>query len=137
MGAINFNVEIKCPSTLESLPFLDQICKQATQYLQDEQQTKICFAIHEGLINAIECSKEMKDLKFCLQKVGDFLEIDIINYGEEIPQTVIERDSSLSLEDVLWEEQGRGLLIINTVADEWSLCRDEEGRNILKIRIAG
>lgn len=137
MGAIDFNVEINCPSTSESLPFLDRICKQALQYLQDEEQTKVSFAIHEGLINAIQCSKESADLKFSIQKTDDILEIEIINLGPEVPRSIIEKVSSLSFEDVLWEDHGRGLLIINTVADEWSLSRDNEGRNILKIRMAG
>lgn len=129
-------VEIEFLPTTESLPILHHISSEALQNLKEEDRIKKCFAINEGLINAIKYT-ERKDspITFSIMKKEGYIEFVIKNYGAEISKRHLEKLSTLAFEDVLWEESGRGFLIINEIADEWSLSRDEYGRNILKIRM--
>lgn len=129
-------VEIEFLPTTESLPILHHISSEALQNLKEEDRIKKCFAINEGLINAIKYT-ERKDspITLSIMKKEGYIEFVIKNYGAEISKSHLEKLSTLAFEDVLWEESGRGFLIINEIADEWSLSRDEYGRNILKIRM--
>jgi anti-sigma regulatory factor (Ser/Thr protein kinase) len=131
-----FNLQVDCPPTTASLPILHQLSKEALQNFQQEDQIKKCFAINEGLINAIKYSdRKDSSLTFCIKKTKDYTEFIIKNYGAEISDIVYNSIPTKTFDDVLWEENGRGFLIINEIADEWSLSRDEFGRNILKIRM--
>jgi len=134
----NFNVEVDCPTTTALLPFLQKLSREALQHLHEEEQARICFAINEGLINAIKYSIGADTtMRFAINKNDQYTEFIIKNYGAEISDIVFENTTTRSFDDVLWDEHGRGLLIINEIADEWSFSRDELGRNILKIRMAG
>lgn len=131
-------VEVDCPSTTESLPILHHLSREALQNLEEEDRIKKCFAINEGLINAIKyCDRTDSSISFSIIKTEEYTDFIIKNYGEQISDIVFDNLSFQTFDDVLWEESGRGLLIINEIADEWSFSRDEEGRNILKIRMAG
>ncbi|KEF40008.1 anti-sigma regulatory factor (Ser/Thr protein kinase) [Schinkia azotoformans MEV2011] len=129
-------IEVDCPSTSTSLPILHHLSREALQNLEEEDQIKKCFAINEGLINAIQYSDRTNaSISFSIIKTEEYTDFIIKNYGAQISDIVLDNLSTQTFDDVLWEESGRGLLIINEIADEWSFSRDEQGRNILKIRM--
>ncbi|HHY71714.1 MAG TPA: ATP-binding protein [Bacillus bacterium] len=135
MGIQNFNLMVDCPSMNTYLPFLQKLSREALQHLEEDVQTKICFAVNEGLINALRYSDDEANMTFAINKNNDYIEFIIKNYGEEISNLVLEDITSRSFDDILWEENGRGFLIINEIIDEWSFCRDEKGRNVLNMKM--
>lgn len=133
---IQLMVEVDCPSTTASLPILQHLSREALQNLEEDDRIKKCFAINEGLINAIKyCDRNDASISFSIVKTEEYTDFIIKNYGAQISNIVFDNLSTQTFDNVLWEESGRGLLIINEIADEWSFNRDEQGRNILKIRM--
>ncbi|HHY74467.1 MAG TPA: hypothetical protein GX497_14825 [Bacillus bacterium] len=131
----NFTMSMECPPVASFLPLLLKISREVMQHLQADMQTRLCFAVNEGLIHAIKYSNDNEmnmTLKFNMN--NDYIEFTIKYYGIEIPTIVFDGITSHLFDGKLWDEYGKWLLVISEIADEWSFKRDEQGRNILKMK---
>ncbi|WP_282937189.1 ATP-binding protein [Paenibacillus sp. RC67] len=145
---------------LESYPcqqFIDMSDVLMEQFLKGTgvaQYRKLCFAVHELVINAVEgalryqaaknkisgCRGQKRlDCTLWLRmelEEGEIV-VTISNYAELGVCQEIRGKSSLSMEELLLEERGRGLLIAKQWSDQITYEQDEDGKFTIQLRKKG
>lgn len=125
------------PANYESIYALDEFCKEALIKINFKEWKKICFAVHEAIINSVEatmknCEKpEEKTIKLRIFASNNEAEVHIIDQAGGIPDDEIEKLEEKNLEDVILGDNGRGILLIKELVDK--VWQEKEDGNVLKL----
>ena len=128
---------------LEGLGQLEKDCSDLLARWGIEQPS-ICFVLREVLINAYEANVGAG-------QADAFLEITLLlgrdnkiaahipDYGAGLPPDWKKTCAAADMNNLLWEERGRGLLFMREFCEDMDSGRDEQGRHsmILKVGTTG
>lgn len=133
--------QLSAPVTgFAGLDRLEQDCENTLRNW-DVFDPAFMFAIHEALINAYEanCRCERTDalLSVTLRLDRQQLTAEIPDYGPGLPQNWREICLNQTMQDLLGEERGRGILFMQNLCQEIDSGTDPKGLHImiLKARI--
>ncbi|RAK19142.1 anti-sigma regulatory factor (Ser/Thr protein kinase) [Anoxybacillus vitaminiphilus] len=134
-----YELTITFPAKIESIEFCDQICEQTFSFFALEMKNELKLAVHEAVINSVQatCSKytdiENMPIKLMIRIYeNDRIEVFVYDHAGGIPDDVLAQLLEKKFEEVLWEESGRGLLLIQTLMDKVSFERIDEQIFLLK-----
>lgn len=133
------DLQVTCPANLDSLYFLDRFSENSLSFIGSKKKDWICLAAHEIFINIIEAARKQygeshnKKLSLRICSQDNEIEIEIIDDLGGVPGEVLENMVNCTFEDVLLEENGRGLIMIQHIADEWKYKADGS-RSIFTLR---
>ncbi|WP_176560080.1 ATP-binding protein [Brevibacillus dissolubilis] len=136
-------VQIDCPAQHEYLELMEGTYQSTLEKVCFAGRHALYVAVHEALINAIEATQQTYGEEtretVSLQMTASPAEvvIHIIDSAGGIPQDVLDRQYCTTLEDRLWEENGRGLLIMKQMADELWFEKTDDGRQLVGLRKRG
>ncbi|MGD8188918.1 ATP-binding protein [Brevibacillus ginsengisoli] len=135
------HVQIDCPASIEMVEYLDQICEWTISRYNKLESRKVVLAVHEAIINSVEAMKRRYgeqntesniSLKIRLQM--EEIEVKIIDSAGGLSAEAKERLQNQDFDDLIWEEDGRGLLFIKHLVDEVWQDQDEDGRFVMGLR---
>jgi len=96
------------------------------------------FAVHEALVNAYEancrCEKADTLLSTTLRLDRQQLTAEIPDWGPGLPQNWREIYLNQTMQDLLWEERGRGVLFMQNFCQEIDSTRNPEGLHIMILK---
>ncbi len=134
-------VQIDCPAAVEMVEYLDQICEWTLSRINQVEHKKIVLAVHEAIINSVEAMKRRygeryyeKQISMKIKVMSESIEIKVIDSAGGLPLEIQDKWKSKALEDLVWEEDGRGLLFMRHLMDEVWQDQDEDGRFITGLR---
>lgn len=125
------------PANYESIYVLDEFCKESLIKTDFKEWKRLYFAVHEAIINSVEatiknCERpEEKTIKLRIFASTNEAEVHIIDQAGGIPDDKIEKLEERSLEDVLFGDNGRGILLIKELVDK--VWQEKEEGNVLKL----
>ncbi|WP_028552202.1 ATP-binding protein [Paenibacillus sp. UNC451MF] len=145
---------------LESCPceqFIDMSDEMAENFLKYSgvpQYRKLCYAVHELVINAVEATlrhqASVNEANRCSDSMGlehiirlrmeleeGEVVITITNYAELGACQAIHSKRSANMDDLLHEERGRGLLIAKRWSDQLTFDQEEDGKITIQLRKRG
>ena len=97
------------------------------------------FAIHEALVNAFEancrCGRLDALLSVILRLDAMWLTAEIPDWGPGLPQNWRTLCQNQTMQDLLWEERGRGILFMQNFCQEIDSIVDETGRHIMILKV--
>ena len=119
------NLCVTCSVELETVDFLDLLCEKTLKQVDFYAHRRLGFAVHEVIINAVEANRR----KFGPENIGKTITLQIKVQKDEAEILVIDEAGGISTEDwddtsqrtfeeVLWSENGRGLLLIKSFVNE-------------------
>lgn len=139
----------------------DEMTESFLKYTGVAQYRKLCFAVHELVINAVEAAMHHQhvqrregregtgredgktgEMSGCTVSVrmelneGDIV-ITITNNACRHAGQTIGRRSQMKLEELLYEERGRGLLLAKRLSDQLTYEQDDSGRMTIELRKKG
>ncbi|BAU29847.1 histidine kinase-like protein [Aneurinibacillus soli] len=135
-------LQVTCPANLNSLYFLDDFCEHSLSFIGSIKKEWICFAAHEVFINIIEATRQQygdshnKKLSMRISSQNNEIEIEISDEVSGIPDEILGSVRIRTFEDVLLEENSRGLMMIHHIADEWQYEADGN-KGIFTLRFRG
>ncbi|UQZ85895.1 hypothetical protein SK3146_05185 [Paenibacillus konkukensis] len=157
---------IESEPTRKFIDLSDEMTESFLKYTGVPQYRKLCFAVHELVINAVEASlsqygcsgaygacgaeeqsPSLADRSGELKAAGsgctislkmELVESDIvITISNRAEPSAVQRLHSMrgmTLDDLLHEERGRGLLIAKRLSDELTFDQDERGQITIELR---
>lgn len=135
------HVQIDCPATVEMVEFLDQICEWTVKRSNQLETKKIVLATHEAIINSVEAMKRFHGDTYGEKKISlkinvkkEEIEIKVIDSAGGLPIEVQNRLGQRCLEELVWEEDGRGILFMSHLVDDVWHDKDENGQFIIGLR---
>lgn len=134
------HVQVECPASVEMVEFLDQICEWTLSRYNQLESRKIALAVHEAIINSVEAMKrrygdqENHLIAVKIQIQMEEIEVKIIDTAGGLPSEAQERLKNQDFDDIIWEEDGRGLLFMRHLVDEVWHGIDDDGRFVMGLR---
>lgn len=116
-------IDVTVSSTDEAIGYINQLCHLTFQHYNIKDYQKECFLIHELVINAIEATKrkyaeasKYRKLRFYLQ-LEEYLIVKMIDEVGGLSQGYLDALNPDQLQNMLWCESGRGLLLIKDAVE--------------------
>ncbi|MGC5326868.1 ATP-binding protein [Brevibacillus sp. SYSU BS000544] len=135
------HVQIECPATVEMVEFLDQICEWTVMRVNQVETKRLVLAAHEAIINSVEAMKRCHGEAYREQNISlkidvkqEEIEIKIIDSAGGLPLEVQKKLEERCMEDLIWEEDGRGILFMRHLVDDVWHDHAEDGRFIMGLR---
>lgn len=135
------HVQIDCPATAEMVEFLDQICEWTVMRVNQTESKKLVLAAHEAIINSVEAMRRCYSETYQEKKISlkiyvkkDEIIINVIDSAGGIPLEVQNNLDKRCMEDIVWEEDGRGILFMRHLVDDVWQDNGEDGRFIMGLR---
>lgn len=124
-------------SGLAGLDGLEQACENTLRNW-GVFNSAFLFAMHEALVNAFEancrCGQADTLLSAILRLDKNQVTAEIPDYGPGLPQNWREIYLSHTMQDLLWEERGRGILFMQELCQEIDSGTDQMGRHIMILK---
>ncbi|MCP8969462.1 ATP-binding protein [Ectobacillus ponti] len=117
-------IEWNGPPTVHTIDFMEGLCRRILEEVSFSHTDRLLFAVHEGLINAVEATKVAygqtlaHPISIRIAANGGLAEIQISDSAGGISAQSLQKLETGGLGDALLEESGRGLLLIKHLADE-------------------
>ncbi|OXM85284.1 ATP-binding protein [Paenibacillus rigui] len=144
--------------TVESAPsqqlvdLSDEMMESFLKYSGVSQYRKLCFAVHELVVNAVESTLKLREsgagkqegavaeeakILIRMELNGDDIVITISNHGYGCDAPAMAELPKLSFDELLLEERGRGLLLAKRLSDQLTFDQDDQGRITMQLRKKG
>jgi sensor histidine kinase regulating citrate/malate metabolism len=133
-----FTLELNAPvSGINGLDKLEQACENALQNW-GVASPAFLFALHEALVNAFEancrCGRADAFLSVMLRLDAGCLTAEIPDWGPGLPQNWRDICQNQTMQDLLWEERGRGILFMQNFCQKIDSTVDQTGRHIMILK---
>ena len=133
-----YELQLSAPVTgIKGLESLEQACENAL-LSWGVVNPAFLFAIHEALVNAFEancrCGRLDALLSVILRLDAMWLTAEIPDWGPGLPQNWRTLCQNRTMQDLLWEERGRGILFMQNFCQEIDSIVDETGRHIMILK---
>lgn len=134
------NYQLTCQASVDAIDELDDFCQQVIAQLQAPEADKLCFALHEAIVNAVKAYAQAAAeggegglVSVEIDDFADYIEFRVIDRAGGFDPSVMERMLSSSLEDRMREESGRGFLMMARLMDEVVGVCTPDGRTIITL----
>lgn len=122
----------------------DELSKVFLGGVAEDQSFKLCFAIHELMINAVEAVVKLGEssgeeqaavttITMTLRMVQDEVFVSISNQAGPQVVATLEEASRGSMESLFQEERGRGIMLAQMIADGLTFDQDASGRLTIEL----
>lgn len=133
-----YELQLSAPvSGIDGLESLEQACENALANW-GVVNPAFLFALHEALVNAFEancrCGQADAQLSATLRLDKEQLTAEIPDRGPGLPPNWREICQNQSMQDLLWEERGRGILFMQNLCQEIDSGADRTGRHIMILK---
>ena len=134
-----YELQLSAPVTgIKGLESLEQACENALLN-RGVVNPAFLFALHEALINAFEancrCGQADAVLSVTLRLDRDQLSAEIPDRGPGLPPNWREICQNQSMQSLLCEERGRGILFMQYLCKEIDSITDRTGRHIMILKV--
>ncbi|WP_078553711.1 ATP-binding protein [Alkalihalobacterium alkalicellulosilyticum] len=134
------SLQFTLPCRIDSISYFDQVIPYAIEQYVGEAQPHFSFAIHELLINSLEAVHTQFG-----KETSEEISVDVTVNEVDMIVTVTDNAGGLSeedlvnihelrLEDIVFQERGRGLLMVKELVDKLTFSKEGEHRFSTKIR---
>ncbi|WP_456276071.1 ATP-binding protein [Bacillus sp. AK128] len=138
-----FTYELELPCQLHSIEVFDQTAKELLEKFTNSHH-RLGFIVHELLINSLEATRQKYDeeasnysIKLKITSQQEAVEISVIDQAGGMRLEQIQNLDATCLEDLLYSECGRGLLMIKSMVDDMGMYYDRHGLFEVKVRKEG
>ena len=133
-----YELQLSTPvSGIDGLERLEQACENAL-LAWGVVNPAFLFALHEALVNAFEancrCGQADAPLSATLRLDKEQLTAEIPDQGPGLPPNWREICQNQTMQDLLWEERGRGILFMQNLCQEIDSGADQTGRHIMILK---
>ncbi|ANE46307.1 hypothetical protein SY83_08485 [Paenibacillus swuensis] len=139
-----FRMTIECVPSWENMDHLDQMTEHLLSRLDTVHTRKLCFAIHELIINAMEATyraygkaADCSSIALTIRLEHEDIIVKVTNTGQYNSLEAIRRNQDRHFEEMLSEESGRGLLLARHLSDELRVEQNEFGIVSIEFRKKG
>ncbi|WLR52742.1 ATP-binding protein [Bacillus tianshenii] len=121
---MDVEVAFTCKSSASSIEYIMDVCHTTFERFKLQRVHILKFLIHEALINTVEAiskkynSKQINQYFTFQLKLSQDIEIRVIDSVGGLSQAYLDQLNPKQLENILWQESGRGLLLIKEKTDK-------------------
>jgi serine/threonine-protein kinase RsbW len=129
-----YEMTIQCAATDEAIDFCDLLAEQIARFFLVHDRDMFVLSVHEAVINSVEAIKQSGEeagkntFILSLRITEEDVTVTVTDEGGGIPIKQIERMREKRLEDMMFAESGRGLLLIKEIMDDVWFEQRENGK---------
>lgn len=132
-----YEFSFKCAAVPESISLIDNLIELTIKRLHNCNYKKVCFAIHELVINSIDAmnknGQSSKQLSISLVCSKQYVLFSINDFGGGLPSNILNNLHSNNLDSLGLNESGRGLALIKMFVDSLTYNEENDGSFTYKI----
>ncbi|KNY28804.1 ATP-binding protein [Pseudobacteroides cellulosolvens] len=132
-----YELYFKCVAVPESISLIDNIIELTIKKIHNYDYKKICFAIHELVINSIDAmsknNQSFKQISISLICSKKHVLFSINDFGGGLPSNILNKLHTNNLDSLGLNESGRGLAIIKMFVDNLTYNEENDGSFTYKI----
>lgn len=132
-----YELYFKCTAVPESISLIDNLIELTIKRLHYCNYKKVCFAIHELVINSIDAmnknNQSFKQLSISLVCSKKHVLFSINDFGGGLPSDILNNLHSNNLDSLGLNESGRGLALIKMFVDSLTYNEENDGSFTYKI----